>query len=286
MNDVNALHISIRNRNFHERERTSAAARRRTISLGSQWLHNVFGRKRLITRILLSKPRPGMVEAGAHPDDLLFKGQINDGQISGMAYIFNAQCGRVPFHVKGPLLDNGGRIVLTGQAPHVARNCQGYGEYTSTLEFRLLKISEVTQLPPATEQKPNVEEPTPDPSRSNAAEGNLSNNPSAQPTQTPWIEDSWPKAPPSGVVAGKVPGNSLALTTPPSEQPPSIQELKSETGEARGFLKDGLAQLIIALNVVLPLLSVLFLVTTLSRMDRAAPTSRLAKKAHENARVL
>src|SRR5215472_14696653 len=50
------------------------------------------------------KPRPGMLEAGAHPDDLLFKGQINDGQISGIAYIFNAQCGQVPFHVKGPLL--------------------------------------------------------------------------------------------------------------------------------------------------------------------------------------
>src|SRR6516164_8691689 len=76
------------------------------------------------------KPRPGMLEAGAHPDDLLFKGQINDGQISGIAYIFNAQCGHVPFPVKGPLLDNGGRIVLTGQAPRVGRNCQSYGQYT------------------------------------------------------------------------------------------------------------------------------------------------------------
>ena len=28
------------------------------------------------------KPRPGMLEAGAHPDDVLFKGEINDGQIS------------------------------------------------------------------------------------------------------------------------------------------------------------------------------------------------------------
>lgn len=91
------------------------------------------------------KPRPGMLEAGAHPDDVLFKGEINDGQISGTAYIFNAQCGQVPFHVKGPILDNGGRIVLTGQAPRIGRNCQAFGDYTSTLEFRLLKTSEVAQ---------------------------------------------------------------------------------------------------------------------------------------------
>ena len=70
------------------------------------------------------KPRPGMLEAGAHPDDVLFKGEINDGQISGTAYIFNAQCGQVAFHVKGPTLDNGGRIVLKGQAPRIGRNCE------------------------------------------------------------------------------------------------------------------------------------------------------------------
>jgi hypothetical protein len=40
------------------------------------------------------KPRAGMLEAGAHPDALLFKGQINDGQISGTAYIFNAAAGK------------------------------------------------------------------------------------------------------------------------------------------------------------------------------------------------
>jgi hypothetical protein len=27
------------------------------------------------------------LEAGAHPDDVLFKGEVNDGQISGTAYI-------------------------------------------------------------------------------------------------------------------------------------------------------------------------------------------------------
>ena len=50
--------------------------------------------------VYYQKPRPGMLEAGAHPDSLLFKGEINDGQISGIAYIFNAQCGQVPFTSK------------------------------------------------------------------------------------------------------------------------------------------------------------------------------------------
>jgi hypothetical protein len=217
--------------------------------------------------IYYQKPRPGMLEAGAHPDSLLFKGEINDGQISGIAYIFNAQCGQVPFHVKGPVLDNGGKIALTGQAPRVGRNCQTTGEYTSTLEFKLLKISEAGQPPVATTQTPNVEEPTPEPSPSDAAEGKLSNNPSAQPTQTLLTEDLWPKAPPSGVVAPKAPGNSLALTPPP-EQPPSIQESKSAAGAAQNFMKDSLAPLIITLNVALPLLSILFLVITLRQMDR------------------
>ena len=65
------------------------------------------------------KPRPGMVAVGARPGSLLFRGQINDGQYSGTAYIFNPRCGPIPFQVKGPVLDNADRIVFTGQAPRV-----------------------------------------------------------------------------------------------------------------------------------------------------------------------
>src|ERR1700719_1077547 len=70
------------------------------------------------------RPRLGMLEAGARPDALLFSGQINNGQFAGTAYVFNAQCRQVPFEVKGPILENGGRVALTGQAPRVGRNCQ------------------------------------------------------------------------------------------------------------------------------------------------------------------
>ncbi len=229
-------------------------------------------------------PRPGMLEAGARPDDVLFKGQINDGQISGTAYIFNAQCGQVPFRVKGPISDNGGRIVLTGQAPRIGRNCQTVGEYTSTLEFKLLKTSEVAQPSAAAAQTPNVEESTPEPLPSGAPEHQLSNNPSAQPArtrQTPWIEDPWPKAPRSGVVDPNLHGNSSAEIAPTAQ--PSIDGPKrpadtktATTPSAQPSLptlaptapqsfidRNLLAPIIIALNATLLLLSILFLIMML-----------------------
>ena len=65
------------------------------------------------------KPRPGMLDAGARPGSLLFRGQLNSGQYSGTAYFFNPLCGAIPFEVKGPILEDEERIVLTGQAPRV-----------------------------------------------------------------------------------------------------------------------------------------------------------------------
>jgi hypothetical protein len=225
------------------------------------------------------KPRPGMLDAGAHPDDILFKGEINDGQFSGIAYIFNAQCGQAPFHVKGPILEDGAKIVLTGQAPRVGRNCQSYAEYTSTLEFKLLKTSEVAQPPLATAQTPKVEEPNPEPPPGDAAEPKLPNDPSAQTPrtrQTPWIEDPWPKSPPSGVMESNLHGKQSAertATAPPIEGPKRAADTKTATAPSAepsmttagpsppGFMnKNVLAPLIIVLNATLPLLSIVLLV--------------------------
>jgi hypothetical protein len=85
------------------------------------------------------KPRPGMLEAGAKPGSLLFRGEVSNGQYSGMAFIFNPRCGQIPFQVKGAILDNDERILLTGQAPRVVRNCKASASYTSDIEFKLLK---------------------------------------------------------------------------------------------------------------------------------------------------
>jgi hypothetical protein len=91
------------------------------------------------------KPRPGMLDVGARPGSLLFRGQVNSGQYLGTAYIFNGHCGPIPFEVKGPSLDGDERIVLTGQVPRVGRNCRTDGSHTSTLEFRRAKLDEANR---------------------------------------------------------------------------------------------------------------------------------------------
>ena len=91
------------------------------------------------------KPLPGMLEVGVRPGSLLFRGEIDNGQYSGTAYIFSQHCGQTPFQVKGSVLDNDERIVLTGQAPRVGRNCRADGSSTSNLEFRRVKPNEGAQ---------------------------------------------------------------------------------------------------------------------------------------------
>src|ERR1700745_12270 len=95
--------------------------------------------------IFYQKPRPGMLDAGARPGSLLFRGEINNGQYVGTAYIFNLHCGPIPFEVKGPILDDDERIVLTGQAPRVGQTCRANESYTSNLEFRRLKPNDGAQ---------------------------------------------------------------------------------------------------------------------------------------------
>jgi hypothetical protein len=127
------------------------------------------------------KPRTGMVEVGVRPGSLLFRGEIENGQYSGTAYIFNLHCGQIPYQVKGPILDNDERIVLTGQAPRVGRNCRVHESSTSNLEFRRVKSNEKAQ---SEEQitattAPHVEESKPEvPS---TASGELPSAPTAQP---------------------------------------------------------------------------------------------------------
>ena len=122
------------------------------------------------------KPRPGMLEAGARPGSLLFRGQVDNGQYAGTAYIYNPHCGAIPFQVKGPVLDNDERIILTGQAPQAGRNCRIRGSYTDDLEFRRLKPTEATQS-----QEPLVEATQAlgvEQSRSEAPSGEAENSPS------------------------------------------------------------------------------------------------------------
>jgi hypothetical protein len=89
-----------------------------------------------------SEPRESMIEAGAQPDSLLFKGKSINGLYVGTAYIFNRRCGQIPYDVSGPILDAYVRVVLRGQAPRVGAGCRITGYLTDTLEFTLLKLGQ------------------------------------------------------------------------------------------------------------------------------------------------
>jgi hypothetical protein len=86
------------------------------------------------------EPRQGMVEVGARPGSLLFRGQTANGEYVGTAFIFNRRCDHpIPYEVSGPLLDDYERVVLKGNAPRVDPNCRIQGYVADTLEFTLLK---------------------------------------------------------------------------------------------------------------------------------------------------
>ena len=219
-----------------------------------------------------------MLEAGAHPDSLLFSGQINNGQFAGTAYVFNAQCGQVPFEVKGPILENGGRVALTGQAPRVGRNCQASGYYTSTLEFRLLKSNEVAQppQPSKTAQAPDVEEAKPEVPLSDVGEPNLPGAPSGHPpatAQTPSVSAPNPEVQSSGFGKPKQPSNTPVQPPPTTQVPIAAQDLAD---------RKSLAPVIIAMNVVLPSLSIgiLILVVKVGRVSRGGCAECRAVSGH------
>jgi hypothetical protein len=134
--------------------------------------------------IYYQKPRAGMLEVGAHSGSLLFRGEIDNGEYSGTAYIFNPHCGQIPFQVKGPASDNDEQITLTGQAPRVGRNCRAYESYTSNLEFRRLKPDEVAQYQEqfTATPTPAAEESKPDAPSTDAGEASTAPNP--QPSAT------------------------------------------------------------------------------------------------------
>ena len=95
------------------------------------------------------EPRPGMLQAGARPGSLLFSGQAIGMRYFGIAYIFTSHCGKYPYEVSGPILDDYHRVVLNGQAPHIGADCRVRGYYSDRLEFTLLTSGYRTPAPSA-----------------------------------------------------------------------------------------------------------------------------------------
>ena len=93
------------------------------------------------------EPRPGIRDAGARPGSLLFSGRAIGMRYFGIAYIFSSQCGKYPYEVSGPILDDYHRVILNGQAPRVGADCRVRGYYPDRLEFKLLTSGYRTPAP-------------------------------------------------------------------------------------------------------------------------------------------
>ena len=97
--------------------------------------------------IYYQKPRSGMLEAGARPGSLLFRGEVNNGQYLGTAYIFNSHCGPIPYEVKGSILNDDERIVLTGQAPRVRAGLSRLRILYERFGIQAIKIKRGSSIP-------------------------------------------------------------------------------------------------------------------------------------------
>jgi hypothetical protein len=90
-------------------------------------------------KFFYKEPKQGMLSAGAGPDALIFSGEAIGEQYRGTAYLFNSRCGKLPYQVRGPILDNYRRVELRGQAPRVDSNCRVIGHVDDLLAFQLIE---------------------------------------------------------------------------------------------------------------------------------------------------
>ena len=94
----------------------------------------------------------------------------------GTAFTFTRECGPLSFPARGPILDNGERVLLAGRLPKVDARCQNIGSVDHELEFRLVKrfFDEVppngaSGEPPAPPKEPPSPSPREQPPSSNGS---------------------------------------------------------------------------------------------------------------------
>jgi hypothetical protein len=80
-----------------------------------------------------------LIPFGVTPGTLVFRGFSRDGEYVGTAFTFTRECGALSFQARGPILDNGERVLLAGRLPQVDARCQSIGSADHQLEFRLVK---------------------------------------------------------------------------------------------------------------------------------------------------
>ena len=107
------------------------------------WNHNgsvvslaVSGNER---RFYYQVPRQAMAEQGVKTNTLLFSGTLSGSNYRGTAYLFSRKCGSRPYTVEGPIVDDGRRVVLRGQATRIDANCQVIGTIVDEIVFEYLR---------------------------------------------------------------------------------------------------------------------------------------------------
>jgi hypothetical protein len=164
------------------------------------------------------EPRPGMVEAGARPGSVLFRGKVENGQYAGTAFMFDRRCGQISYAVSGPILDSDQRVVLSGEAPLVGAKCRVQGSFTEVLEFRLQNANRTAKAM-APESAPSP--PLQTEERAAAAVP----APPAPPRET---EPASPN--PSAVIAELAPVQKQAAVPPPPPAAPSLPAAVTDHG--------------------------------------------------------
>jgi hypothetical protein len=94
-----------------------------------------------VSEFRYQKPRRALIPFGVTPGTLAFRGVFRNGEYVGTAFKFTRGCGALSFPAHGPILDDGKRVLLTGQLPQVDARCQNIGSVEQNiLEFRLVKL--------------------------------------------------------------------------------------------------------------------------------------------------
>jgi hypothetical protein len=175
------------------------------------------------------EPRQGMLEAGVRPGSVLFRGKAANGEYFGTAFIFDRRCGQFSYPVRGPILDNDERVVLTGQAPRIGAKCRVQGSFIEVLEFRLQNANRTA--------RPSAAENTAPPSLQ--TEESAAPAPPVASVSAP--QQQAPSREPPAAASDRAPAPLAAAVTPPAPAAPT-PDLTTEMEKTRAVQARAAAQ--------------------------------------------
>src|SRR5262245_35296490 len=90
----------------------------------------------MVRQFFLVTPGDELHKHGAQAGDLLFDGRKEGSTYVGKAFVFAGRCGKVPFDVHGPVLNDDQTVDLAGNAPEVdTATCNQRGTHEQRLVF-------------------------------------------------------------------------------------------------------------------------------------------------------